>query len=167
MVRLPAPDGITLDAAGNLYIAEPGDSLNNRIRKVSNGVITTIAGNGVPAYYGDNGPAVNAALWGPLGVAADALGRIFVADSGNNRIRVPIPYCAYNISPSSIQSAISVLLLANRRIADLDHSGDPAPKRRNRHRRTDGCRQPWHGPRRQHGCSRSTNRGDPGSSGRI
>ena len=101
------PDGIALDPMGNLYIAESGDSLDNRIRKVSNGVITTIAGNGVPAYYGDNGPAVNAALSGPLGITADALGRIFVADSGNNRIRVLIPYCAYNISPSSIQSPIS------------------------------------------------------------
>ena len=98
------PDGIALDAAGNLYIAESADSLNNHIRKVSNGVISTIAGNGGHYYSGDNGPAVSAVLNGPVGVAADALGRIFVADSGNNRIRVLTPPCNFVLTSPSIQA---------------------------------------------------------------
>src|SRR5882672_4570173 len=51
------PAAVALDAAGNLYIAE-----RNRVRKVSNGVITTIAGNGTYGSFGDNGPATSAAI---------------------------------------------------------------------------------------------------------
>src|ERR1035437_4615197 len=51
--------GLAVDAAGNLYIA---DSVNNRIRRVSNGVITTVAGNGTEGFGGDNGPATSAQL---------------------------------------------------------------------------------------------------------
>src|SRR5262249_43077503 len=60
--------GVAIDAAGNLYIA---DGLGNRVRKVSNGVITTVAGNGKPEFSGDGGPATSAALNGPQGVALD------------------------------------------------------------------------------------------------
>ena len=62
--ELNFPDGVAVDAAGNLYIA---DMNNNVIRKVtaSTGIITTVAGNGDPAYYGDDGPATSAALKGP------------------------------------------------------------------------------------------------------
>jgi DNA-binding beta-propeller fold protein YncE len=68
---LNAPAGVAVDsAAGNLYIA---DSSNNRIRKVSNGVITTVAGNGTPGFSGDNGPATSAQLNAPNGVAVDPL----------------------------------------------------------------------------------------------
>jgi uncharacterized protein (TIGR03437 family) len=77
--------GVTLDASGNLFIA---DFDNNRIRKVSaNGIITTVAGNGSQGFSGDGGPATSASLYGPFGVALDASGNLFIADSENNRIR--------------------------------------------------------------------------------
>jgi len=82
---LSGPYGVAVDAAGNLYIADFG---NCRIRKVSNGIITTVAGNGLPGYGGDNGAATNASLNGPYGVAVDAAGTVYIADSGNNRIRI-------------------------------------------------------------------------------
>lgn len=79
------PGGVAVDISGNLIIADTG---NDRIRKVSaSGIITTIAGNGIEGYSGDNGQATNAALNGPLGVGVDAAGNLFIADSFNNRIR--------------------------------------------------------------------------------
>ncbi len=79
------PFGVALDAAGNLYIADSG---NHRIRKVdTNGIITTVAGNGNSVYAGDGGTATNASLNYPIGVALDASGNLYIADSGNNRIR--------------------------------------------------------------------------------
>ncbi len=77
--------GVAVDTAGNLYIA---DSLNQRVRKIdSNGVITTVAGNGVTGFSGDGGRATSASLNLPSGVAVDAAGNLYIADSGNNRIR--------------------------------------------------------------------------------
>lgn len=83
--NISRPIRMTFDAAGNLYFA---DFNNNRIRRVAtNGIITTIAGNGTAGFSGDNGPATSAQLNGPLGVALDRNGNILIADSGNNRIR--------------------------------------------------------------------------------
>jgi uncharacterized protein (TIGR03437 family) len=89
------PEGIAVDAAGNLYIA---DSLNNRVRRVSSsGVITTVAGNGFGAldgiggFSGDGGPATSAELFAPVAVAVDAAGNLFIADLGNMRIRKVTP----------------------------------------------------------------------------
>jgi uncharacterized protein (TIGR03437 family) len=82
--QLNYPSSVAADSAGNLYIADAG---NNRIRKVSNGVITTVAGNGTGAYFGDNGSAASAGLNNPQGVAVDAAGNLYIADYGNNRIR--------------------------------------------------------------------------------
>ncbi len=77
--------GSAIDALGNIYIA---DTYNNRIRKVGvNGIITTVVGNGIPTYSGDGGLATNASLKSPQGVALDAAGNLFVADSSNSRIR--------------------------------------------------------------------------------
>ena len=76
--------GLAVDSAGNVYI---GDAGNNRTRKVSNGVITTVAGNGTQGFSGDNGPAIAAELSVPNAVAADSAGNLFVSDYGNNRIR--------------------------------------------------------------------------------
>jgi uncharacterized protein (TIGR03437 family) len=82
--QLYSPQGVAVDSDGNLYVADPG---NNRIRKVSNGVITTVAGNGTPGFSGDNGPATSAQLNRPQGVAVDSAGNFYVADRNNNRIR--------------------------------------------------------------------------------
>ncbi len=82
--QLNSPVGIALDSAGNLYIA---DSSNNRIREVTNGVITTVAGNGQRGNSGDGGPATGAELNNPFGVAFDSAGNLYIADTGNNTIR--------------------------------------------------------------------------------
>jgi hypothetical protein len=62
LATIPSCTGVAVDSAGNLYIA---DANNNRIRKVSNGVITTVAGNGTQGFSGDNGPATSAQLYSP------------------------------------------------------------------------------------------------------
>jgi len=80
-----SPSGVTVDAGGNLFIADSG---NNCIRKVgTNGIITTVAGNGISGYSGDGGFAINATLSSPSGVTVDASGNLFIADLGNNRVR--------------------------------------------------------------------------------
>jgi trimeric autotransporter adhesin len=79
------PSGVTLDTSSDLFIA---DALNNRIRKVNtSGTITTVAGNGNPGYSGDNGPATSASLNNPSGVAVDATGNLYIADTNNARVR--------------------------------------------------------------------------------
>ncbi|MEP6714464.1 MAG: hypothetical protein ABJC09_02755 [Terriglobia bacterium] len=83
--QLIGPLGVAVDGRGNLYIADASD---NRIRKVTPaGIITTVAGNGNPGYSGDGGPATSAQLSGPFGVAVDGGGNLYIADSGNSRIR--------------------------------------------------------------------------------
>ena len=105
--QLNGPEGVAVDSAGNLYIADFG---NNRIRKVSNGVITTVAGTGTPGFSGDNGPATSAQLAYPAGVASDSAGNLYVADTSNNRIRVLTPTgsrCTYSVSPTTLQAPAS------------------------------------------------------------
>lgn len=85
--ELNSPEDVTLDGAGNVYIADTG---NGVIRKVDmNGTITTVAGdNGLSGgFSGDGGPATNAALNQPHGIALDIAGNLYIADAGNNRIR--------------------------------------------------------------------------------
>ena len=81
---LSTPSGIALDAAGNLYIADTG---HNRIRFVSSGIITAVAGNGSYGYSGDSGSALTSTLAGPYGIRLDAAGNIYIADFGNNVVR--------------------------------------------------------------------------------
>jgi large repetitive protein len=83
--RLNAPWSIASDSSGNLYIADQG---NHRIRKVNGaGLITTIAGTGVGGFTGDGGAASLAMLNAPAAVVIDPAADIYIADSGNNRIR--------------------------------------------------------------------------------
>jgi uncharacterized protein (TIGR03437 family) len=81
---LSGPRGVTLDAAGNLFIA---DSDNNRIRVVSNGIIRTIAGTGSAGFSGDGGPATAATLSLPWAVIVDAKGNLLISDYNSHRIR--------------------------------------------------------------------------------
>ena len=83
--KLDGPSGIAVDGAGNVYIADRG---NDRIRRVDGaGVITTIAGTGVRGFSGDGGPAVEAKLDGPSGIAVDGAGNVYIADYNNHRVR--------------------------------------------------------------------------------
>lgn len=86
MASLNNPRAIAVDAKGNIYIS---DSTNNRVRKVdvATGRITTVAGNGTRDYSGDGGPATQAALAFPMGLAVDREGNLFIADARNHRIR--------------------------------------------------------------------------------
>ena len=76
------PSGIAVDAAGVVYVA---DSLNNKIRMISGGTVTTLAGTGSPGFA--DGLAGSAKFDSPLGLVVDSKGDLFVADSGNERIR--------------------------------------------------------------------------------
>ena len=74
-----------MNASGDVYVS---DLFNHRIRRISRaGIITTIAGTGRPGFSGDGGPAVDAQLAAPRGIAIDRVGNLFVADSSNMRIR--------------------------------------------------------------------------------
>ena len=76
---------MALDSKGNLYIADTG---NHRIRKISGGTITTIAGTGgTIGYSGDRAAATAATLNAPSGLAFDSTGNLYIADTGNNVIR--------------------------------------------------------------------------------
>lgn len=82
---MSSPWGLALDSGGNILVA---DYLNNVIRLVNaSGTITTVVGDGVSGYRGDGGPAANAELYGPIGVAIDSNGDIFIADYGNSVVR--------------------------------------------------------------------------------
>jgi sugar lactone lactonase YvrE len=88
--KLDAPRGVALDASGNLYIA---DYSGNRLREVTGGNISTVAGTGVACTTSattgctDGGAATSGKLSGPSGVAVDATGNLYIADATDNRIR--------------------------------------------------------------------------------
>ncbi|MDR3727599.1 MAG: Ig-like domain repeat protein [Terracidiphilus sp.] len=91
LAELYVPSSVTLDGAGNMYIA---DTFHSRIRKVAApispatvGIITTIAGTGIVGYDGTPQLAVNATLTQPGGVALDGAGNLYIADTGNNVVR--------------------------------------------------------------------------------
>ena len=87
--ELNNPWGVVVDSSGNLYIA---DYINHRIRKVTpGGIILSVAGNGTQGYNGDNIAATSAELNYPAGVAVDGAGNLYIADTGNNRIRKMTP----------------------------------------------------------------------------
>lgn len=78
------PTNLAFDGQGNLFVVDGG---NNRIRKVTAGTVSTVAGSGSTAYTGDGGPATAAQLDQPYGVAVDASGNVFIADMFDNRVR--------------------------------------------------------------------------------
>jgi len=87
--ELADPAGVATDAAGNVYIADPE---NMRIRRVTpDGIISTIAGVTRFGYSGDGGPALEAQMWSPHGVAVDASGNVYIADTENDAIRQLTP----------------------------------------------------------------------------
>jgi sugar lactone lactonase YvrE len=93
--RFNRPSGVTVDASGNVYV---GDLFNNCIRKItSQGVVTTYAGTGIAGFK--DSTALLARFNGPSGMAIDALGNIYVAEQGNNRIR--------KITPTGIVSTLA------------------------------------------------------------
>ena len=78
------PRGVALDSLKQVFI---GDYFNNRVRRIdTNGFISTYAGNGTNGFSGDGGPATNAKLYYPFGLAASPSGSLFIAAYGNNRI---------------------------------------------------------------------------------
>jgi sugar lactone lactonase YvrE len=82
---LNLPTAIAVDSIGNLYIA---DTNNNRIREISLGIITTVAGNGEQTYSGDGGLSTAAGLDSPNGVAVDGAFNLYIGDTHNQRVRV-------------------------------------------------------------------------------
>ena len=82
---LSEPQGLTVDSLGNLYI---GDTNDFRVRKVdTQGVITTVAGNGTAGYTGDGGPATSAEIGHPEGIGVDSAGNLYIGDGDNFRVR--------------------------------------------------------------------------------
>jgi len=84
-VPLNQPGGLAFDAAGNLYIADTNDNIVHEVNL--SGIISTVAGDGEQGFGGDGGAATSALLDSPAGVAVDASGNIYIADTHNNRIR--------------------------------------------------------------------------------
>jgi uncharacterized protein (TIGR03437 family) len=108
---LNQPSACAIDTAGNLFIA---DTFSHRIRKVApSGLITTVAGTGDSGCSGDNGPATAARINAPRGVVVDDSGDIFIADTGNHRIRL--------VTPDGVMHTI-----AGKDVAAFDGDGGPA-----------------------------------------
>ena len=83
--KLNTPKSVAIDGSNNLYFVDNG---NDVVRKItSGGTISTVAGNGLAGYSGDNGAAISARLNNPFGVSVDGSGNLYIADTGNNVIR--------------------------------------------------------------------------------
>jgi len=89
-------EGVTADGSGNVYFA---DIASNCVRKITGGVITTVAGTGTQGFSGDGGAAISAQLFHPQGVAIDGGGNLYIVDTGNYRIR--------KVTPAGIISTIA------------------------------------------------------------
>jgi sugar lactone lactonase YvrE len=112
--NLSNPQGVAVDPHGNLYI---GDYNNHRVRKVDpSGIITTVAGNGTSAYAGDSGAGPLASLSQPAGLAVDGEGNLYIADSGNGKIR--------KVDPSGIITSVSGIGTSLNHAVAVDGSGN-------------------------------------------
>lgn len=102
--QLNSPWTVTVGPDNSLYIA---DTYNNRIRRVSGGMVSTIAGDGAQGFGGDSGPAGSAELNLPIGVTLDPAGDLYIADSGNDRVRkVSVNTGNVNTGTATIQTII-------------------------------------------------------------
>ena len=92
--QLNSPFNVAVDAGGNIFIADTG---NNRIRVVlvQTGTIITVAGNGTYTSDGDGGPAAEAGIYGPMGLAFDGAGNLFIGEQRGGRIRLIDAYARY------------------------------------------------------------------------
>jgi len=86
LAKLYAPRRVAIDANGDMYIADQGSHVIRKVSKAT-GIISTLAGVGTAGYSGDGGPAIEAKLSHPQGVAVDASGKVFITESGNGVIR--------------------------------------------------------------------------------
>ena len=116
LAPLVQPEGVAVDARGHLYIADAGD---HRVRVVTpDGVIRTFAGDGHAGFRGDGGPATQAQLRSPYGLAVDPAGNVYIADLGNARVR--------RISPDGVITTVAggdgMRLVAPRNVA-VDRTG--------------------------------------------
>lgn len=107
-----SPEGLAVDAAGNLYVADNGNQVIRKGESAGTHTMSTIAGTpGTAGYAGDGGPATGAKLNGPLGFAMDAAGDLFVVDSGNFAIReitatpAPLTFSTTNTGPTTLTVA--------------------------------------------------------------
>src|SRR5262249_35319796 len=95
------PEGVSVDGSGKIYIAE---SRGYRIRKIgTDGIITTVAGSGAFGFGGDGGPATSAQLWDPTRAIVDPAGNLYIADSGNHRIRRTLPFIGADTVPPEVR----------------------------------------------------------------
>src|ERR1019366_6480241 len=110
--KLNQPYGVGFDAVGNMYIA---DNQNHRIRLVTtSGIISTVAGNGgFGGFSGDGGQATAAALYAPSGVACDATGNVYIADTDNYRIRMVSKSLTVTINSPTICAGATTTLTAS------------------------------------------------------
>ena len=99
---------VVMDAEGNVYVSE-----SNRVRKISQGVITTVAGMEIPGFSGDNGSAADAQLYNPRGLGVDAAGNLYIADTNNGRVR-------------KVSNGIITTIAGGNQMV-LPYSGDGAP----------------------------------------
>jgi sugar lactone lactonase YvrE len=83
--KLDSPQGVAIDSDGNIYISDNG---NHVIRKITGGIISTIAGTGSTGYSGDGGPALSATFSTLKGLATDKQNNLYIADASNNVIRM-------------------------------------------------------------------------------